>query len=62
MSLIRIILSMVIIGAGLWVVNTYVPLTNSVKAIINTVLIVLLCFWLAQTFGVIDGIKNFKLL
>ena len=61
MSLMKIILSMVLIGAGLWAVNTYVPMTNTVKAWVNVVLIALICLWLAQTFGVIDGIKNFKL-
>jgi hypothetical protein len=61
MSLVKIILVLIVIGASLWTVNTYVPMTNTVKAVINTVLVGLLGFWLLQTFGVFDSFKGLRL-
>lgn len=58
MSLVKIILVMSFSGIGLWSVNTYVPMTNTIKAIINPLLIGMLCFWLLAVFGTIDSIRN----
>jgi len=58
MSLAKIILSLVVVGASMWAVNTYTPATPAVKAVVNAGLVALLCLWLLHTFGVIDGIKS----
>lgn len=58
MSLMKIILVMCFSGIGLWSVNTYVPMTNTIKAIVNPLLIGMLCFWLLATFGTFDSIRN----
>lgn len=58
MALIKVVLVMSFSGIGLWAVNTYVPMTNTVKAIVNPLLIALVCLWLCATFGVIDSIRH----
>lgn len=58
MSLVKIILVMSFSGIGLWSVNTYVPMTNTIKAIINPVLIAMLCIWLLATFGTFESIRH----
>lgn len=60
MSLVRIVLVLIGVGFGLWAVNTYIPMANPVKAILNAVVVVILCIWLLQTFGVIDGIRSLR--
>jgi len=58
MSFMKIIVTLVLAGAGLWAINIYVPMTNGVKAITIGVLVAALCLWLLQTFGVIDSIRH----
>jgi hypothetical protein len=57
MSLVKIILVMVFSGVGLWTINTYVPMTNTIKAIINAIFVGMLCFWLLATFGIFESIR-----
>lgn len=40
MPLITIIIVLVVVGAALWAINTYVPMTKPVKAILNIVVAV----------------------
>ena len=60
MPLITIILTLVAVGAGLWAINTYIPMARPVKTILNVVVVTVLCLWLLQTFGVIDNIKSIR--
>jgi len=40
MSLLSLIVLLVVIGAILWVINTYVPMDATIKKIINIVVII----------------------
>jgi hypothetical protein len=60
MPLITIIVTLVIIGAALWAINTYVPMAKPVKTILNIVVVVVLCLWLLQTFGIIGSIDSIR--
>ncbi len=51
---------LVVIGAALWAINTYVPRAASVKKILNIVVVVVLCLWLLQVFGVIGNITSIR--
>lgn len=61
MPLIHIVLILIVAGVGLWAINSYIPMAKSVKSILNIVVVVVLCIWLLQLFGVIDGFKNIQL-
>jgi len=60
MSLVNIIVILVVAGAGLWAINTYIPMARPVKSILNVVVVAVLCLWLLQTFGIIDSIKSIR--
>ena len=55
MPLIHIVIMLVVVGFALWVINTYIPMAKPVKTILNIFVIVVLCLFLLQTFGVIDS-------
>ena len=61
MTSITIILVLAVVGAALWALNAYIPMTKPVKAILNIVVAVVLCLWVLQMFGLIDTIKSIKL-
>lgn len=52
MPLINIVVLLVVVGVGLWVVNTYVPMAQPIKTILNVVVILVVCIWLLQVLGV----------
>ena len=61
MPLITIIIVLVAIGVALWAINTYVPMAASVKKILNIVVVLVLCVWLLQVFGVIGNISSIRI-
>ena len=60
MSFMTIIVTLVVVGSGLWALNTYLPLAPSLKSAISAVVVVLLSLWLLHTFGVIDSLKGLR--
>ncbi len=55
MPLLNIIITLVIVGVALWAINSFIPMAASVKKILNIVVVVILCIWLLQVFGIISG-------
>jgi hypothetical protein len=51
--IIQILVVLVIIGVGLWLVNTYIPMQPVVKQILNVVVVLLLVIWLLKIFGIV---------
>jgi hypothetical protein len=47
----NLVLGLLLVGIVLWVVNTYVPMAESIKAILNVVVVVGTCVWVLQTVG-----------
>ena len=61
MPLITIIITLVVVGAVLWAINTYIPMAKPVKSILNVVVVIVLCIWLLQVFGIIDGMHSIRI-
>jgi hypothetical protein len=61
MPLLNIIVIVIVTGIGLWAINTFVPMARPVKTILNFIVVVVLCLWLLQTFGIINHIRSFRL-
>ncbi len=51
MNLLNIVMTLIIVGVGLWVVNSYIPMAASIKKILNVVVIVVVCVWLLRIAG-----------
>jgi Flp pilus assembly protein TadB len=60
MPLVTIIIVLVIVGAALWAINTYIPMAKPVKTILNIVVVAVLCLWLLQTFGIIGSLRSIR--
>ncbi len=61
MPLLNIVITLVVIGAGLWALNTFVPIAAPIKKILNIVVVTIVCLWLLQTLGIIDQVKGIRL-
>ena len=53
MSLISLIVTLIIIGVLLWLVNAYIPMDGKIKKILNVVVVICVIVWLLSVFGVI---------
>ena len=54
--MISIIVTLVIIGLLLWLVNNYIPMDGKIKSILNVLIVIAVMVWLLQAFGLIGGI------
>jgi len=60
MPLIHIVITLVVVGVALWAINAYIPMAPTVKKILNIVVVVVLCLWLLQIFGVIGSLSSIR--
>ena len=56
MSLISLIITLVVVGILLWLVNNYIPMDGKIKNILNAVVVILVILWLLQAFGLIGAL------
>jgi len=52
MPIIPILVTLIIVGVLLWLVNTYIPMDQKIKTILNIVIVILVVLWLLNIFGV----------
>jgi len=52
MPLIEIVIALIVVGVLLWLVNTYIPMQQIIKTIINVVVVIFVVVWLLQVLGV----------
>jgi hypothetical protein len=60
MPLINVIIVLVIVGVLLYIVETLLPIEATVKRIIHIVVVLALCIWLLQAFGIIGSLASFR--
>jgi hydrogenase-4 membrane subunit HyfE len=60
MPLVTLIIVLVVVGAALWAINSYIPMAKGVKTILNVVVVAILCLWLLQAFGVLGSINEIR--
>ncbi len=57
MSLITIIITLVIVGFVLWLIN-YIPMQPTIKKIVNAVVVIFAVIWLFKIFGLWTYLSN----
>ena len=55
MPLLNVVLTLVVVGVILWLINTYIPMQSTIKRILNIVVVVVVILWLLYSFGIING-------
>jgi len=48
-----LVITLVVIGVLLWLVNTYIPMDGKIKQILNVVVVICVVVWLLSAFGVL---------
>lgn len=53
MSLISLVVTLIVVGVLLWLVNTYIPMDAKIKKILNVVVVICVIVWLLYAFGIL---------
>ena len=51
MDLISVVLILIVIGVGLYCINTLIPMDGKIKQILNIVVIIVVLLWLVSLFS-----------
>jgi len=52
MDLVTLVVTLIVVGVLLWLVNAYIPMDAKIKNIINIVVVIAVVLWLLRVFGV----------
>lgn len=58
MDLISLVITLIVIGVLLWMVNNYVPMDRQIKNILNGVVVIVVIIWLLNVFGILNSIRG----
>ena len=54
--LLSLIVTLVVVGVLLWLVNNYIPMDSKIKNILNVVVVIAVVIWLLQAFGLLGSL------
>lgn len=60
MDLVTLVVTLIVVGVLLWLVNTYIPMDGKIKQVLNAVVIIAVVIWLLQVFGLIGNIHSIR--
>ena len=61
MPLLTVVLSLIVVGVLLWLVNSFIPMAASIKSILNAVVVIVVVVWLLNVFGLLESLRNFRI-
>jgi preprotein translocase subunit SecE len=56
MPLLQVVIVLIVIGVLLWLVNSYIPMQETIKKILNAVVVIAVVLWLLNAFGLLDSL------
>ena len=58
--MISLVITLIVIGVLLWLVNTYIPMDGKIKQILNIVVVICVVVWLLSAFGVLGHSQDIQ--
>jgi undecaprenyl pyrophosphate phosphatase UppP len=60
MPLVNLVITLIVVGVALWLINRYIPMASSIKSILNVVVVVIVVVWVLQALGLWSGLSSFR--
>ncbi len=60
MPLMQLVITLVVVGVLLWLVNRFIPMQSSIKSILNGVVVICVVLWLVNLFGIFGPLHNIR--
>ena len=61
MPLVQLVITLVVVGVILWLINSYIPMQSTIKAILNAVVIIAVVLWLLSAFGLFSSVSKIQI-
>jgi hypothetical protein len=61
MPLITLVITLVVVGLILWLINNYIPMDGTIKKILNVVVVIVVILWLLSVFGLLSPISGMRI-
>jgi hypothetical protein len=60
MPLMQLVITLVVVGVLLALVNRFIPMQSTIKSILNGVVVICVVLWLANLFGLFGPLHNIR--
>jgi hypothetical protein len=60
MPLMTVLITLIVVGVLLWMVNTYIPMDAKIKRILNVVAVIGVVLWVLNVFGLFSHLGNVR--
>ena len=60
MPLIDVIVTLIVVGILLWLINSFIPMDGKIKQILNVVAVIAVAWWLLRVFGLFDNLASLR--
>ena len=60
MPLMNVLVTLIVVGVLLWLVNSYIPMDAKIKQILNIVAVIAVVLWVLRVFGLFAPIHNIR--
>jgi hypothetical protein len=60
MPLLTVVLTLIVVGVLLWLVNSFIPMAGSIKSILNAVVVIVVVIWLLNAFHLLNFVQHFR--
>ena len=58
MPLMQVVVTLVVVGVILWLINRFIPMAGSIKSILNAVVVIAVVLWLLSVFGLLSSLSK----
>ena len=60
MPLMQLMVTLIVVGVLLWMVNRFIPMAGSIKSILNAVVVIVVVLWLLNVFGALPSLSGLR--
>jgi len=60
MPLVDVVVTLIVVGVLLWLVNRYIPMQGTIKGILNAVVVIAVVLWIVNIFGLFSYVSHFR--
>jgi len=57
----QLVITLIVVGVLLWLVNRYIPMQATIKSILNGVVVIAVVLWLLNVFGLFHSLSGIRI-
>lgn len=58
MPLLQVVVTLIVVGIVLWLVNRFIPMQSTIKSILNGVVVIAVVVWIANLYGLFNSLSR----